>query len=99
MLKQPIFQSPNLSRGSSCNATLPESTAFCVSIDFDNTGNSCASAVKQLFPSVKLRSTRISLDPKKLVKLQIQTIRDNCHLHILVLFYVQSWLVGHSEVL
>ena len=46
MLKQTIFQSPNLSRGSFCNATLPESTAFNVSIDFDNTGNSYASAVE-----------------------------------------------------
>ena len=83
MLKQTIFQSPNLSRGSCCNATLPESTAFSVSIDFDNTGNSYASAVEQLFPSVKLPSTSISLDPRKLVKLQIQTIREKCHLYIL----------------
>ena len=33
----------------------------------------------------------ISLDPRKLVKLQIQTIREKCHLYILVLCISDPW--------
>ena len=43
----------NLLSFASRDAPLPENTAFSVSIDLDNTGNSYASAVKQTIPSVK----------------------------------------------
>ena len=47
------------------NAPLPENTAFSVSVDLDNTGNSYASAVKQTFSSVNYNVQSIKVTGSK----------------------------------